>query len=336
MKQKQVLISVISFLLLHIIPKSILLKFLKRRINRTHYIYYPTFSGRVALRVLAEKFYNENNNNNTVLIPDYICNVVSKSFDKTKWNIITYRTNDILETDLDYLLNIIKECQPTVILGASIFGSSALIDLLKNKRLIVKIRERKIKVILDIAQDIRLIDELPTGYSDCIYGVISFNDKSFLGMMGGGVVTSQPLVYLTKSLTMKQLASLYYKLLIKTSSRYENKAINSSKNSFEYSFCQSFPYTFESYKIAKIQVILALIGLFNLKYYSKQKNKFLTLDLHLSTRFSNTAAYLILKNNNKKNVDHKIKYSYADVESPETSLRKDLYIIHNKGFYDYN
>jgi hypothetical protein len=72
-----------------------------------------------------------------------------------------------------------------LLLTASIFGSSALMDELKKEEMRILIFERNIHVVVDICQNVNLINEMPDNYGEHLTGVVSFNDKSSLGVMGG-------------------------------------------------------------------------------------------------------------------------------------------------------
>jgi hypothetical protein len=256
------------------------------------------------------------------------------------WKVISYETDNIFEADLSNIKEMIEEYDPGVLVGASVFGSSGLIDLLSNENLLRILKEKNVDVVLDLAQDVRLIEKLPTN-SASLHAVFSFNDKSFLGAMGGGVLSSCQIVSGTAKLSFRQVFILYKMLILKIFRRYIHHLKSSRRPTlnqpFEYSKCDSFPYEFKLYHVPKIQLILGIIGLSSIPFFNKKKRSLLQTNIYLKTRYSSGAAFLAVKDLSMiegVNENRCKKFPYAIDSNPEESLHPELVAIHNKGFMD--
>jgi hypothetical protein len=101
----------------------------------------------------------------------------------------------------------------------------------------------------------------------------------------------------------------------------------------------SFPWWIRDVTIARVQVIMAIIGMHNLKRCSSRKMRFARSFPNIrKTRHYLTSPYLILADVERSEIvriGRRIKPSYAVHHEPENSLRPDLIVIHNKGFFDY-
>jgi len=339
-----ILTQVIMFLLLHLLPYSLLKMWLCKKLSRGIYQFVPQFSGRVALFLVAEKLYKKNGAQ-IALLPDYACNIIHRAFSLAGWHIITYKTDEFFEADWDEVNAIINNQKVAVLVGASVFGSSGLIEFLNDKHKTNQLRSRSTQVVLDIAQDIRLVEKIPFDCSDFVTVVVSFNDKSFLGGMGGGILSSTLKFPTQKKLHFRQSLLLYMFFLRKL---FNNilRLLNTSfdrlhyiPNNMDYSYCQRFPYRIEPFQPTKLQLILAIVGIYFLPYYQMRKKKLIQLGVHLPTRFADSAAYLVLKNSsifeqNKIILNRTRKPPYAKENNPNVSIRAEDFIVHNKGFFD--
>lgn len=301
------------------------------------------FSGRVAIDILATKF----KKNGVALIPEYICNVVDKAFEKD-YKILRYRLDENFEPDIDGILDMINNNDVDMILFATIYGSGEFIQKLNDANSIInqRINEKSIKIIFDFAQDFYQIYNLSLKFNDYHY-IFSFNDKSFLASMGALIVSND---ILEKDIESKRLNTKQKYFLVKN---YLVKIINckipyvlniykklrgvKSNNikkdkEFEFSVCESFPYQYINYKISNWQVLFALIGIFNLKKYRNRKQDFIKKEnTILINKYISTSPYLIVKRNT---FNHRLKRPYALYNNKYTSIYPNLMIIHNKGFCD--
>ncbi|MBX9785993.1 MAG: hypothetical protein K2Y08_01525 [Alphaproteobacteria bacterium] len=329
------MLSFFQIIGLHFFSKKLLLKKLKILLNTEGYTFTPQFSGRVALQNLIQYFSSEMESSRCLYLPDYICNVVFKASEIVDANRIIYPTDVRCEPVLSFLKRAIRKKKVGIIVLASIFGSSALLKLLNREKVRKFIEKENIKIILDLCQDISLLKHVPI--SKNIGVIISFNNKSFPGLMGGGILYHDKLKFHEKSLPVGKKLKLYYILLRDIKLKYFLRRPAFVGKSYDYSRCVHFPYTFDNYKLSKIQFILAICGIKKINIYLR--NKIDTINLYkkeiIKTFFYETSPYLILANPRfRKELNRKYKLSYAKHNDPKNTY-KDITIIHNKGFDDF-
>ncbi len=333
-------IFLLLFIGLHLFPYKFIAYFVRKKLERPGYVFTSFFSGRVSLYQLASTL-RKKKKRQIALLPDYVCNVLFRAFRMAGWKVVLYETDKFFEADLSNVKEMIEKFDPGVLVGASVFGSSGLLDLLSNDSLVRILNEKKVDIVLDIAQDVRLVEKLPAD-SASVHAVVSFNDKSFLGAMGGGVLSSCEIFSDVVKLSSRHVFMLYKWLFLKLFWRYidllKSSGRSNLKQSFEYSKCGSFPHEFVVYHVPKIQLILGLIGLSALPFFNKKKAPLLKTDMHLKTRYSSGAAFLIAKDRSiidGVNEYRRIKRPYAIDSNSAKSLHPELIAIHNKGFMDY-
>lgn len=319
-----------KFFTWHLRSRNSLLYQLKEKFESEVFHFYPTFSGRTAIYEVA-KIFRKRSDKSVALIPDYICNVVNVALEQAGYQVQVYSTNRWLEPESDAIIATIRQGHVGLLLTANIFGSSALLEELKLEPLKTVITEYDIQVIVDLCQDITLIQHLPVDYGTRLVAVVSFNDKSIPGVMGGGILASFEIPEAQRTLSWRQTMILYSKFVLK-SFRCSRRQKQFDPVAFEYSYCDRFPYTIDSLKISKIQIILALIGIENISSkYSLKKSRSRVNGNLIKTRYYQTSPYLLTE------VDQphrKRKASYAIQGQPQVSIYPDLIIIHNKGFCD--
>jgi hypothetical protein len=295
----------------------------------------PTFSGRVALYILSLHL-KKISSSSVALIPDYVCNVVHRAFTMAGWDIAEYRTNEIFEAEWQDIMTAIRKYNAGVLVGSSVFGSSALLKFLADPSKQSQLRTLGIQVVVDIAQDISLIDHIPPNCSDFLHAVISFNDKSFPGSMGGGILSKSIRGYFSHSLSIFEKIRLYRWFLLKSFSMIQKKYY-ASGNRYDFSTCDIFPYEIKSIRPVKLQLILGIIGMYSLPYYQSKKKALLRHNLHLRTVYAETAAYLVYRDRSlvpQTAMRRHIKPPYATDYNRNLSLRPSDLIVHNKGFFD--
>ena len=185
------LVHAAAVFLLHFLPKPVIRKRLVRNLSVGSYVFQPFFSGRSALVSLARELRAYTSSPPVALIPRYVCNIVPKAFSLAGYKIVSYGTDAVLEAEWDEVVKLIVDANSSVLVGASVFGSSALLLELKNPRKQAFLRNHGVQVVVDLAQDIRLRRRLPPGCGDFVHAVLSFNDKSFPGAMGGGILSER-------------------------------------------------------------------------------------------------------------------------------------------------
>jgi hypothetical protein len=333
-------ILLVIFMIFHLFPYKFIVYFIRKMIERPGFVFTEFFSGRVSLYQLALTL-KKNKRSQIALLPDYVCNILVRAFRLAGWKVVLYETDNFLEAEFSKIKEMIWKYDPGVLVGASVFGSSGLLDLLTNDNFVRILKDKDVDVVLDLAQDVRLIGKLPADSAN-VHAIISFNDKSFFGAMGGGVLSSCRLVSESVKLSFKQVWMLYKWMALKLFSRYIHLLKGNRKStvsqSFEYSECVSFPYEFISYHVPKMQLILGIIGFKSIAVFNKKKQSLLQTDIYLKTRYSSGAAFLIVKDLSliEGFIKHRRKKSpYAIDSNREECLYPDHLLIHNKGFMDY-
>jgi hypothetical protein len=350
--------STSMFFYLYLCKENHLIKRLRKSLEFDRFRFYPEASGRVALYKLASILYRKNKRN-IALIPDYICNVVPYALEKAGYEVQSYQTGHLFEPSFTEIKETLSEGQISLFLTANVFGSTAFLDGLKSIEIMDIIFQKDVHVVVDLCQDISLIKYLPSNYGSNLSSILSFNDKSFLGVMGGGILTQIDLPESARKVTPMQSLQLHRVLLskmatclmnklkrypkLKTIPRHIGRGITrQDKNGemnlatkYDYSFCRRYPYTLDILAVSKIQLIMAIIGLSNLHLINAKKRRFATecQDI-LKTEYCHTSPYLAITTLAYENLHRKMKPSYALHHFPDLSLRSELAIIHNKGFCD--
>ncbi|MBL8291815.1 MAG: hypothetical protein JNN08_08260 [Bryobacterales bacterium] len=325
-----VLADTARFLAYHLLPRESLARRLAACFAMPGFKFQPEFSGRVAILKLARHFLAAGHRP-VALLPDYLCNVVEVAVRKAGFDILHYRTDDLLEPDPTAIVRELQTSAPGLLLTSNMFGSSALLDAMPDDTFRAAVLSSGVAVLVDLCQDISLIHRLPSGYGNCLAAVVSFNDKSFPSVMGGGILAPFPVPPSSKRLACREVLKLYRELGIKLLSA-TGIVPRRTQARFEYSHCARFPYTFELYEPARIQYILGLIGFNRLNERNRLKldHARRTPDVR-RTRFFETAPFLITGSTPPRG---RRKPSYARFNQPLESLRPDLHAIHNKGFWD--
>ena len=318
------------FLAYHCASRDSLARRLAACFSLPGFTFQPEFSGRVAIFKLARHFLAAGHRP-LALLPDYLCNVVELAVRKAGFDVLYYRTDDLLEPAPAAIVRELETTAPGLLLTSNMFGSSALLDALSDDTFRAAILSSGVAVLVDLCQDISLIRRLPSGYGNCLAAVVSFNDKSLPNVMGGGILAPFPVPPSSKRLTCREVLKLYRELGIKLLSATGILPRRKIAR-FEYSHCARFPYTLELYEPARIQYILGLIGFNRLNERNRMKldHARRTPDVR-RTRFFETSPFLITGSTPPRG---RRKPTYARFNQPGESLRPDLYAIHNKGFWD--
>lgn len=314
---------------------------LVQQLSRGDRQFYPTVSGRVAIYKAAQAFRRLNaeaTGNNIALIPDYICNIVEIALNQAGYQCRSYPTDKFLEPDIERLMREIDHRPPALLLTASIFGSSGMLPALARADLRALLSRLKTNVIVDLCQDISLIDHLPDGYGDRLIAVVSFNNKSFRGMMGGGLL-SRINIPAGRRMTLAEQLRLLREF--RKYRRQQQQGGSASDTGFEHSQAAYFPFTIEDIRVSKWQILAALTGLADLRRLNDCRAKNLTkIRGVLQTDNAKTAAYLMIDTESESEIDTanrdnpicRRKASYAIHQQPQRSLRPDLRIIQNSGY----
>lgn len=321
----------------HFQSRSTLETRLRHQLEFGAFRFYPEFSGRVALYKLARWLRSEGYPP-LALIPEYICNVVPMALEQAEYSIETYPVDACFEPDTEQLRRRLETGAYGIVLTASIYGSSALLDTLSSTEVWAPLlAAQRTHLIIDLCQDISLIRKVPVSYGRLLSVIVSFNDKSFPGAMGGGILTTLELPETDRPLPVQKRLQLYRYLFLKQLACFKRRllrhATTPNAQLYDYSWCKRFPFTIEEYRIDKLQMIMALLGLANLERFHRRKKEF--LEKHpqvLRMPFYETSPYLVWMS--AAPPPRRLKRPYALPTSPAHSLRPSLTVIHNKGFCD--
>lgn len=323
--------------------------------------YHPAFSGREAIYALAS-YWKKQGIRPVAHIPGYICNVVNAALEAAGFAVETYAVDDALEPVPGALDAVLAAGKGGIMLTASVYGSSASLDWLAREDVRTRLIESGFAVIADICQDISLTHALPAGYGDRLAGVVSFNDKSVFGVMGGGVLWEHdtppsPL----EPLALMPMTKLYLRLGMKLAHQAVSfvlplgKPVDSTqagrsgalalimatrqRRPFEYSYCSSFPNDIALRRPARIQLALALAGTKRLPAYAARKHARLAAGGYMNMARGAASPYLIAAPSKRTQIlatrlTLRQKLAYGVHGQPDKSLRPDLIVLHNKGFAD--
>lgn len=329
------LFRLLAYAALHLAPRKFLETELARRLSAPGYRFSPRFSGRVALLELARALRGKGAGA-VALAPDYVCNIVPRALTEAGWTVEAYPLDDRLETDWTRLQDRLRRGDVGLLLGASVFGSSGLLDLLNDESVLRELRALGVFVVADLAQDVRLTARLPAGGADVVSAIVSFNDKSFPGAMGGGILSREAPAPAPRAMGFR-LQYLLYRRVVLTAVKEAARLFRGRGHpgvGFDYSECASFPFRFtDVWRPAKIQLICAAYGMMRLKHYTASKRRLFEQGHHVSTRHAATAAYLIMEPE-ADDQGRLEKRPYAIEGRPAESLRARDRIVHNKGFDD--
>jgi len=327
-------LSVARVLVYGLLPGALLRARLSRRLGRSGRPCHLVTSGRVALMLVARSV-AARTASRIALVPDYVCNVVHVAVERAGFSVEVYPTDLGCEPDDAYLRERLARADVALLVTASVFGSSAWLHRLSNADVHSLVQRSGAHVIVDACQDVSLLDHLPDGYGDALSAVVSFNDKSLPGMMGGGAVTNLALpAEPFRTLTASQQSILRRMLLAKVRGWMSGRRPLKSADAFEFSYCQSFPYAFDTAGISKLQVVLALVGLDNLPAFRSGKRELFErcADNVVAPVFE-TAAYVVVSDDGVM-PSRRRKRPYAAPNEPSRSLRPRQTVLHNKGFSD--
>lgn len=319
----------LRFVSLHLRSRRYLERRLGRCLHPPGFDFHPEFSGRTAIFKLA-RYFLAAGHKPVAILPDYLCNVVELAVRRAGFDVRYYPTDDLFEPDPDSLRRELETGSAGLLVTSNVFGSSALLDHLPTDPFRAAVRSGGVAIIVDLCQDISLIGRLPSGYGDRLAAVVSFNDKSLPSVMGGGILAPFPVPASSRRLTWPEVLKLYWELGVKLISG-AGLVSRRPSGAFEYSHCTRFPYTLDLYRPARLQYILALIGLDRLRARNQEK-LMRAHDLQVRrTRFFETSPFLVT---DAAYPTGRCKASYARFSAARESLRPELKAVHNKGFWD--
>ena len=192
-----------------------------------------------------------------------------------------------------------------------------------------------ITLVLDFCQDLIHHYRFRNRLGDNVLVVLSFNDKSFPGLMGGGVLTNMAML-LPPPLQFSHSVKLNLIALKKVLSavRWRRAAKNFNTLPFDYSRCAQFPYTFEVAGVVRIQLAMGLIGLYLLPLWLRRRKKSIVNRNVVARNLDYTVTSPFVIRTESDPGIHRTKALYAMYHDPNRSHFPDLPIANNKGFDD--
>lgn len=318
---------------------------LKGRIEKNDIVFTPYFSGRVAIKRIAENVIKRRPYS-IVLVPRYICNVVPMALEDGGLRVVFYNTDEKFMPELENLLYLLDNNYVGLIVLCPLYGSNGGVSFLKNKRFRKKIRENNTIVLIDACQNMNLIFETlkdEHNLPERLIYVCSFNDKNTPGVMGGGILArcdliqdddpndgESPSLMVLLFASRKITSFLLHKMKTSLKTKFQS---HEEKKRYEFTIGKKFPYQLEYFKPTKLQLSLALIGIKMVPFYKKRQQLFLKshhgkyMNLPLVITSSN-----IVWTDERPPKGKKVKQPYALHCKPEKSERPELLIITNNGF----
>lgn len=328
-------------ILLAFLPYKVIVLLFQKALN-IHNFLLPTrfyFSGRVALYRMALACKTENT---IALLPDYICNVVHKAFQEAGVHICSYPTDKYFEPSIQAIQQHTKGQVPLILCLAPIMGAEGGLSWAfspegKNWR-----TQNNVTLFIDLSQGISRLKQLSHADLDQqIVLMASFNNKAFPSVMGAVVISNidDPLLSAATDFEQLGIVKQLVKRIIKPIFSIGNKPADSYlveqdyPSTFEYSYCQQFPYTFAHSGATKLQIAVATAGLWFSKYYQWCKQRYLQKGLITPqpTPFYLSAPYILAKS---ATAQLKKKAPYASHDLPNYSERPNTPSYHFKGFDD--
>lgn len=297
------------------------------------------FSGRVALRKIGESL---RGHRATIILPEYICNIVNRAFSGVNYNIISYRCNEDFDINLNEIKKIAKDNRGAILLLAPIAGAECGQSWITSAEGRGWRKDNDIFLIFDLCQDISRI------YSEDFVGEVnfallsSFNNKSFAGIMGAMVISDVVSLSPEKASWLDfwvVCKTFIFKILERPSQYLKSKffkikiKVANTSNVFEYSYCSTLLYNFDHDGIVRLQLSIGAAGMLMIKIYTKIKRSYINQKFlnPVNSPYWLTSCYVRLKDGGDL---FRIKLPYALDGEPKKSLRPDGFLVHFKGFDD--
>lgn len=304
-------------------------------------------SGRSALTAFFEKLAVQEKKS-IVLLPDYICNVVYMSASKACFSIKVYQTDDLFRPDMKGIKALLRTEPVCAVLFASIFGTQN-----NTSEILSSIRSASPDVFIIFDECQNIITGSPLVMDSKTVCVMSFNDKTVPGLMGGALCLPPNTVLDIERPKQNVAAGLLYELIIwgllaKKVLRRISEVLPTlvgrlpryAYPRLEFSLGTRRLYDLEPRPAAKLSLIYAVRGLYRLSTLERIRKHNYALfrefmadkgyGILLATERAEIAPYVPfrLKDHNIFN-QLPIKGPYAMMEDSSKTLRKDTYSIKN-------
>lgn len=313
--------------LLHLLPRRWLVACLARAWARPEFAATPTFSGRAAIAELARAHQRAGR----ALLPEYLCNIVHVALLAEGCQLATYRVDAELEPDLDDVRLQLRGGSFDLVFAVPLLGATGGLAWWLGDEASELLRRSGARLVLDFCQDATLARDACARSDRASFVLLSFNDKSFPGVMGGLVLSRLPFAPRETPLGWKRLGRLYAWWLRKL---LRAPAARSDDPAFEYSLGQPFPYECTNFRPAKIQLAHGVAGRWLLPRYLRRRQRALATGRvkGVPRPFAATSPFLQRAPGDPGR--NRQKRAYAVHGAPQASLRPDLVVVHNKGFDD--
>lgn len=286
----------------------------------------PFFSGRVALASIATlpRFARR-----IVLMPEYLCNVVSLAFERNGWRVHTYAVDDRFEPDASALAARAAEVDAGLLLLAPLYGADGGLAWWLGDEGRTTRERLGMALVLDLCQDAGALARLPTTLGRDWAAVISFNDKCFPGAMGALVWTDLDLPAPPAPGSIAALA-----MAARVTRRLLLPRRSTDRPGFEFTYASGFPYAFDWMGPTRLQLALGLVGLRRLPRWQALRRAAIAAGrvIPLDLPYAPTAPFVAAAPADPGR--QRIKRPYATARNAARSLRPRLVVRHNKGFDD--
>lgn len=335
----------IESILSAMIPKRKLERLVIKQLNahfcHSLYKYIFTSSGRSALALLFESLKNDSERKcHSVLLPDYLCNVVQEAAKFSGLKIRIYMTDNNYKPVVSDICKKLGRGGNCVLL-ASIFGRiNNEVKIVKEIRAI----DPQCVIIYDECQNLIGAKKIVLDRNSFI--VLSFNNKMTPGLLGGMVVSMDD-NNLLKVRDYNNVTSCKYNAIMLIAYLKQNlkilfhavKAIYPEPSAIEFSLCQG-KYSVRPEPMSRISISAAYVALKNLTFHHKvlvrnnkvaqelQKRGFISIQGKLET---GDAPYIPVVNHSNGSIPMKGRYGSSCDETKEGT--ENCIILSNSFLY---
>ncbi len=285
------------------------------------------FSGRAALFAIAR---SPAFTRRVALLPAYLCNVVPLAFERAGWQVHGYEVDERFMPDASGLRALAEACGADLLLLAPLYGSDGGMAHWLGDDAAAWRSRRGVALVFDLCQDAALLQQLLRSPGPRWAAVLSFNDKSFPGVMGACAWGDLPLESPPPPGWRERWLLAAWALRKCLPARRSD----ASTPAFDHSTAARFPYGFDPLGASALQLALGLVGLARLpRWVARRRDAVARGDVHpLPLPFSTGAPFVVVDAADPAR--HRRKRPYALAHDANASLRPQLVVRHNKGFDD--
>jgi hypothetical protein len=322
--------------------EQLVIKQLDAHFCHSPYEYILTSSGRSALALLFERIKNDSEKKcHSVLLPDYICNVVHDAARYSGLKSLTYMTDENYKP-------VVSDMRDKMLGGGCcVLLASILGRINNNKKIVSEVRsvDPQCIIIYDECQNLMGARKIDLDRNSHI--VLSFNNKMTPGLLGG-VLVSMNSNDLIKIHVHNNMINWEYNVVMLLTYLKQNlkelyyaiRAKYPEPSAIEFSLCQG-KYSVYPGPISRISLSAAYVALKNLSFHHEVliKNNELAREWHKKGIISiqgepetNDAPYIPIVNNNPKG-RFPIKGRYGTQGEPPKDGTENCLILSNSFLY---